>query len=62
MKTKTLVTSWHHGDSQILVLPGDKKSTRRLAAQYIGESPRKIKGVESWMSDSKLKKLPEYEG
>jgi hypothetical protein len=62
MKNKTLVTSWHFEDSQIFVVPGDKKNTRQFAAQIIGQSPRKIKGVESWMTDSELKKLPEYEG
>jgi hypothetical protein len=61
-----LVTCWIHPDcGQMLVLPGKKSATRKLAIQHMvgnrGTAKKLIGGEERWTKEQ-LKELPEFAG
>ena len=57
-KPMTLCTVWNGQ----LVIPGNKRSTRKMARDMIGWEVGKLVGHEELWSDARLKVLPEYDG
>ena len=55
---KTLCTCWEHPETgQILVCPGNRRSTRAIAQRWAGTTKR-LKAKEEMWSDKKLAALP----